>query len=564
MLALLAGCGDDSRGESDAATDSGTTGDGDGDTTDSGDGDGDDTTDSGDGDGDTTDSGDGDGDTTDSGDGDGDTTDSGDGDGEPMGDPYPDPGAYPPPTGPGGPAVSFTPEQLYQNCAYLDGGADDTTDHHNLVVMFDGFLMLPWAPEWGGGGITLFDVSDPCSPQAVGYGTSNKMRETHATGFAEVDGSWYAVVDEIVQPFLGLSGGIQMWDLSLSAAPTAVAELELPGFLYPDAYARVTLSVFYQAPWIYAAGADNGVYVIDASDPLNPQLAAQYNFNPTHRAAQVQVIGNLLMVSAAEGPRTVMLDVSVPDNPQPIAGGDFIMTDSMDQPRESYFSNWSAGYGFYAIKDGGGGLIIWDIADPSNPSFHAEFPSGGNGGYVFAKDKLAFVGESSIARIYDWSDPDNMQMLAELDLEGDLDTVTPIGNVAVLSVDDEANPDQGSAIAPYALEPDSVAPSVNFVWPPDGAEGIKRSSRFGVSFNEMVEPKSAWVGSVRLYETGQDPALGRVDGWISTQENIVNFAPKQLLESGTSYTLEITAGGIVDYNGNAVEETFTATFTTAD
>ncbi|MFO7564328.1 MAG: Ig-like domain-containing protein [Enhygromyxa sp.] len=514
--------------------------------------------DPGDGDGEP---GDGDGEPGD-GDGDGDG-ESGDGDGEAEPNPYPEPDAWGGTLGPGAPTVSFAPEQLYQHCAYLDGGVGDTTDHHNLVVMFDGLLMMPWAPEWGSGGITFFNIADPCNPQAVGYGTSDKMRESHSTGFAELGGSWYAVVDEIGQPFLGTSGGIQLWDVSNTATPTPIAELELPGFFYPDAYARVTLSVFYQSPWIFVAGADNGVYVVDASDPHNPVLAKQYSFNPTHRAGQVQVIGNLLMVSAAEGPRTVMLDVSIPDNPQPIAGGDFSILDSQGQPRESYFSNWAGGYGFFALKDGGGGLLIYDLRDPSNPTFYGENKSGGNGGYVFPKDHLAFVGESSIARIYDWSDPTDVSIVAELHLEGDLDTVTPIGNIAVLSVDDGANPDQGSAIAPYAEEPDSDPPYVNFVWPPDGATGIKLSSRFGVSFNEMVEPKSAWEGSVRLYETDSDPALTRVEGWISTQEAIVNFAPKQPLKPGTSYTFEISANGIVDFNHNPVQETFTATFTTA-
>ncbi len=491
---------------------------------------------------------------------------TGDSEGESTGDPgdpYPAPGAWGGTTGPGGPAVSFSSEQLYQHCAYLDGGVGDTTDHHNLVVMFDGFLLLPWAPEWGGGGLTFFDISDPCTPQAVGYGTSDQMRETHATGFAEVDGRWLSVVDGIEQPLLGFSGGLQMWEVGNTADPQPLTMLALPGFLYPDAYARVSLSVFYQAPWIYVGGADNGVYIVDASDPDNPVLAGQYNFNPTHRVGQVQVIGNLLMATAAEGPRAVFLDVSIPDDPQPVAGGDFSIVDGMDQPRESYFSNWTGAYGFYAIKDGGGGLIVYDLHDPGSPSFAGEFKSGGNGGYVFPKGDLAFVGESNFAAIYDWSDPSQITQVATLALEGDLDTVTPIGNVAVLSVDDEADPNRGSAIVPYAQDPDSEAPKIAFVWPPDGASGLKLSSRFGVSFDEMVEPKSAFAGSVRLYQTGTDPAQTRVDGWISTQETIVNFAPKTALEPGTQYTLEIPAGGVVDYSGNPLAETFTASFTTA-
>lgn len=488
-------------------------------------------------------------------------TETGDGDGDPN--PYPEPNAWGPLTGPGGPAASFAPEQLFQSCAYLDGGPDDTTDHHNLVVMFDGYLMLPWAPEWGAGGITFFDISDPCNPQTVGVGTSDKMRETHSTGFFEHEGEWFAVTNQIAQPFLGLQGGIQIWRVTDPTNPEPISELELPGFLYPDAYARVTLSVFVQAPWIFVAGADNGIYVVDVSDPYAPSLAKQRSFNPTLRAGQIQVIGNLLLVTAAEGPRNVFLDVSIPNGPQPIAGGDFSITDSLDQPRESYFSNWSGGKGFYAIKDGGGGLLIYDLSEPGSPAYFGENKSGGNGGYVFSKDsRYAFVGESSIARIYDYSNPSDIQILAELDLPGDLDTMTPIGNIAVLSCDDEAEPNQGTALAPWQTEPDSVPPVVDFAWPKQGATGVRLTSRLGVSFNEMVEPRSAFAGSVRLYETGTDPATTRVDGTISVQEHIVSFAPDTLLDPSTEYTLEIPAGGIVDYNGNPVAETFSLTFTT--
>jgi len=78
---------------------------------------------------------------------------------------YPEPGDWPPQTGLGGPAVVFEPGDLFQNCAFLDGGPADA-GHHNLLVMFDGDPMMPWAPEWGRGGITFFDVSDPCTPVA--------------------------------------------------------------------------------------------------------------------------------------------------------------------------------------------------------------------------------------------------------------------------------------------------------------------------------------------------------------------------------------------------------------
>lgn len=480
-------------------------------------------------------------------------------------DPYPEPGDFPPNNGPGGPTRGFTAEQVGVECAVLDGGmpgdvgADevhDTFDHHNLVQMFDGYLVLPWAPEFGlNAGVTWFDFSDACAPVAVASVQSDEMRESHSLGFADLNDRWYMVTDQMTALLGG--GGVLFWDVTDPQDIQVVSRLELPGFLYPDAYQRVTLSVFWQAPWLYVGGADNGIYVIDASDPLNPVLANQYKFAPTLRVGQVQVIGDLLMASAAEGKRTALLNVGKPDFPQPIAGGEFAIE------RESYFSNVGGGYAYYAPKEGGGGLVVWDIRDPGEPKPVADYSSGGNGGYVFVKDELAFVGESSFANVYDISNMAKPTEVLRLNLVGDLDTITPIANVAVLSVDDKAEKDRGSIVVPFQAEADETPPSVTWVYPPDGAEGLVVSSRVGVTFSEFVDVKSAWAGSVRVYQTGTDPALTRVAGHVSTQENVVNFSPKQPLRPGVSYTLEIPAGGVRDYSGNAISAGFTSTFKTA-
>ena len=478
--------------------------------------------------------------------------------------PYPEPGAWPANNGPGASTVTFTEDELYENCAYLDGGDQDFTDHHNLVVMYDGYLVMPWAPEFGAGGVTFFDVSDPCNPTTVGSGHSAYMRETHAMGFAAYAGGEWAAVNyfDITQPITDGNAGIQFWDVSDSTAPEAVAGIVLPGGRYPDSYARVPLSVFYQAPYAYVASADNGIHIVDASDPTNPEFVGMYTFDPIMRAGQVHAVGNLLVVSAAEGPQTALMDISDPTDPFLL--NTFLTVDSTDTPRENYFSNVSGGYSWYARKSSGGGLFVYDIRDPMNPVKAGEFHSPFNGGYVFVKEGLAFTGESSTAVIYDVSDLSDIQLVTTLDLEGDLDTLTPIGNTVVLSVDDDANQDQGSAIAPYQMAPDSTPPVLNWVYPNDGATDLALTSRIGITFNEMVDPSSAWEGSVRLYETGTDPALTRVDGYISTQEAIVNFAPTEPLKPATDYTFEVPAGGIVDFNGNPIAETFTMQFRTVE
>ena len=61
--------------------------------------------------------------------------------------------------------------------------------------------------------------------------------------------------------------------------------------------------------------------------------------------------------------------------------------------------------------------------------------------------------------------------------QGDLDTATPIGNVVVLSVDDESNPGEASAIAPYLVQPDADPPQVEWSVPADDAQMIRLNRR---------------------------------------------------------------------------------------
>ncbi len=476
---------------------------------------------------------------------------------------YPDPGDWEPNAGPGGPAVAFDEADLYTECAFLLGGPGDF-EHHNLVQMFDGYLVMPWAPEWAGGGLSFFDVSDPCNPVEIGVGSSDKIRESHAIGFAEVGARRFALLAFKNAGLFATQGGVGFWDITDPSAPFDAARIEIPGHFYPDAYARVVLSAFWQYPYVYVGASENGIFVIDASDPMNPSIVGEYDIQPVMRTGQVQVIGNLLVATAAEGPRTVLLDVSIPELPQPIAGGDFEIADSMGVNRESYFSNVSGGLVWYAIKSGGGGVLAYDIRDPSAPTLAGHYDSGGNGGYVFVKEHVAFVGESNFAGVYDVSDPAAMTQIVTLNLPGDLDTITPIGNVAVLSVDDEAMPGMPTSIVPFRAEVDTQPPVVEWSVPSDGATDLAVTSRFGVMVSEFVDPRSAWFGSVRVYRTDDDGTVIPVDGTPSVQENIVNFRPNEALLPGTEYTFEIPAGGITDHNGNPIEETFSITFTTRE
>lgn len=467
---------------------------------------------------------------------------------------FADPADAPPLRGTGAPAVAFEVDDLFTGCAFLDGEPGESL-HHNLVVPYRGHLVMPWAPEWSNGGVSLFDLADPCAPVKVGEGTDALMRETHAMGFVHLPegdphaGDW-AVVNALK--------GIQVWDLSDAAAPVAVATLDLPDVFYPDAYARVVLSVFVQYPYVYVAGADNGLYIVDMTDPRAPFLVTQYRFDVPLRAGGVFATGRWLLVSSAEQTGAISLDISDPAAPTPYPGGAFETADGTGEGVETYHANVAGPYALFARKEGAGGPLIYDLSDPSRPTFAAEHLSEGNGGYVFWDEGRVFVGESSFAAVYDFTDLDAPYEIGRADLEGDLDTMTPYGNVAILSVDAEAD-GHASSVVPWAADPDGSGPTVLRVDPPDGATAVRTTARVGVGFDEMIEPTTAFAGSIRLFRDADDVP---VEGWVSAQEGTANYWPKAPLEPGTVYRVEVLAGGVTDVNGNPLEASVITTFTT--
>lgn len=459
--------------------------------------------------------------------------------------------------GPGGPQVTFTDDALWQGCAWLRGAEDDP-DHHNLVMPYRGHLVMPWMPEWGGGGLSFFDVSDPCDPVKVGEGRSERTRETHAIAFLHLpeDDAFageYAVTN-------GLEG-VVTWDVSDVAAPEPVGELVVDDIFYLfDAYARVSLSIAWQHPTLYIAAADNGLYVVDTTDPANMEVVRQVQVDPPIRAGGVFALGNRLLLTSAEQEEAVVFDISDPHDPQPVLGGRFTTVDLEGEPREHYHANLVGHTALFARKERGGGVMMWDLTDPGAPSMIGEAWSGeGGGGYVFGDEGHLFLGNSDFGVVYDATDPSAPVELGRMTIEGDQDTLTPYGNVAILAADGEANNGESSAVVPWTTEPDTTAPTVIAVDPADGAEGVALTARVGLGLDELVEPASVFMGSVRLSTEGGRP----VAAWASAQEAMVAIVPKEPLEPGTTYVVEALRGGVSDIDGNALDSTFTATFTTA-
>lgn len=483
---------------------------------------------------------------------------------------FPEPSAFTL-RGPGSSKTSYTEEQLWQHCAYLLGGIGDK-EHHNLVVQHDGLLLMPWAPEDGGGGISFFEFDDPCEPRRVGEAWSDTMRESHSLGFSRVGDREYLAVDyhggEVTRGGSGddddvvdgeVLGGVGFFDVTDPTAPFWASELDLPGYHYPDSYTRLTLSVFWQGDYVYVSGAGNGVYIVDASDPLNPVVAGQYLFSPGMLVGSFHVFGNTALAATAGGTRTVLMDMSNPLDPQPIPGGEFNVGDGQGRTRGYYFSNIGGIYGLFARKDDGGGPILYDLSDVGRPRFAGDGPSPeGDGGYVSLHENFVFIGDSNFGAVWDFTEERDAVEIGRVYLQGDFDTLVPIGNVAVASVDDGGLPGQSTAIVPWTQEPDARGPRVGLTSPNDGETFRALSSRIGFVFDEQIENRSVHAGSVRVWGTDGVAVLGS----FNVQETVVNFVPDAALQPAMTYVVEIPAGGVTDLSGNPITQAWSMRFST--
>ena len=303
-------------------------------------------------------------------------------------------------SGPGGPNMSFQDTDLYEPCAVLSGGPEDAQEH-NLVGMLDGYLLMPWAPEDAGGGISFYDFSDPCAPEEVGKAVLPSMRETHTLATGWVDGRRFLAVDSM-DPEDTSVGGVGFVDITDPAAPFWVSEIALPEFNYPDAYFFVTLSAFWLGDVLYVPMGFAGVVVLDVSDVTAPKHVATLPPD-TLLTGSFHVIGNRAMLSNAGMTLTRFYDVSDPLMPVPVPGGEWSVTDGDGRQIPYYFANMGGKYALFARKGDGGGPVVFDVSRPDAPTFvgHLHQPDAA-GGYIFRHHDHLFQGEVTMVPCTPW------------------------------------------------------------------------------------------------------------------------------------------------------------------
>ncbi len=473
--------------------------------------------------------------------------------------------------GPGLGNLDYTAEEAFTVVGWVDGEHGiPTMDPDapitfgrpygtNVVAMHDGYLVVIFAPDsgFGPGGFLLIDVSNPRDPQVVTtmyepLARTSDLRESHSIGFSHLDGRKYMVVQT------GL--GVAFWDLTDPTSPERVGELALPGVFFGD-YAGVAWQLFWQGRYVWVAGAEQGVFLVDASDPTQPVLADRGGApNPIpatelggFRVGPLFAVGNLLVASSMDN-RSGFATVDISDPLQPSLIGHWANDD-----HDAYATCLGGGRLFNANRGGDATVVSYDLADPYRVTRVDSGLVVPSQLYCAPQDDHLFLGAQEEVVKVDVSDPSAPVVIGRGSLgrlNPDHGQVTPLGNLVYIGNDHGT----GSGLLVHDPAPDVRPPRLVASDPADGATLVARSGRVGLVFSDMITVESVHRNHVVVRTEGGAPVPGR----FTVQGNIVSFEPDAPFAAGSTLTVTLPAGGVSDWAGNTLADEEVVSFTIAD
>jgi hypothetical protein len=420
----------------------------------------------------------------------------------------------------------------------------------NQPAVINGYMFITGNEEFW-----FYDVSDPTSPQELSYFSTPNRRvggeaEGHTVSFARRGDDFLMVT---------VSGtGIDTWNVTDVVNPEHLGHLGINGVNYGD-YTEAVWGVAWQGQYIYVGATNNGVKVVDASDPSDLSLAGEISPSAYGgvSAGPVEAVGNVLVVmTPKESGGVATLDITDPTNPTRLASF---------SASTSYIGQFYRRYAFLI-----GPLRAWDVlSDPRNigtgSSPIGQINHGGAEYLSFSDDKLFLgmvrteIGGTPGTDIFDISNVRQMQEVRHVwgrqDRGGKNDDQFNIafGNLVVMG-DDQA-PYAGWVIGAFAEDPDTTPPEVDTVIPNDGTT-VPGSSRIGISFSDNIELATVNAASFIVRPEGGAP----LPGTYGSRMGVLNFDPEQDLAPGT-YEVVLPAGGLTDLVGNALATEWKSTFT---
>ncbi|MET0225832.1 MAG: PQQ-binding-like beta-propeller repeat protein, partial [Dokdonella sp.] len=252
-----------------------------------------------------------------------------------------------------------------------------------------------------GSTVSVWNMADPTQPVYAGR-TNQAPAAGVIGGVAVVNGylyvAWYTPAE---------TGGITIYSLDDPAHPTAVAEFDD----YVESDYKRPLALATSGNYVFVGDNDNGLVVLDASDPMQPSfVTANIDVSAFDNMAafgsQLLVFGNGFI-----GRSVSVVDISDPTVPT-VAGStdvDFVFLRAV----------LTDGYAIGVGTD----LGVYDLTDPSNITEVFDTPIDIATQAIRSGDTLYLIGDSGI-QVWDFSTPAAPGLLRTVAI-GDGDAFAP-------------------------------------------------------------------------------------------------------------------------------------------
>ena len=452
--------------------------------------------------------------------------------------------------GPGFGNLSYTDAELFKHVALFDNSNGTPTDSpskafgHNVALYLNGYLVFTFAPDSGlaTGGWLVYDVGNPRQPKLVythrGQDTA-QLREPHSLPLALIGDKTYVGVQTTV--------GIQIWDMTDPLAPAIVGKLSLNGVNGGD-YTDVSWQLSWQFPYLYVAGGNRGVYIVDTTDVTQPKLVTQVQTSRLggFRVGPIFAMGNqLFLANMDESARFSLLDLSDPTDPQ--------LLDTLGTQTRYYAMSVLGNLVVGAGRDGD--LLIYEARNGSLEDV-AHHRIDGDGLYLSFQDGFIHYGQTGSYKKLTFTDPKNVSVVGNAQLPGhdaDHGQVTPFGNLIFIGNDHGT----GSGLVVHQKAADATPPAIDWSFPANSAVNLPNDTVLAATFSDNIDPATLRGENVRLETVGG----ASVTGTVTYLFNTLHFRANAPLVEDTTYRFTISTG-VKDVMGNALAATHQVTFST--
>jgi hypothetical protein len=231
-------------------------------------------------------------------------------------------------------------------------------------------------------GLQIFNISEPNNPSFVG---ASFFMGSPAS--ITIRGNYAFIAD--------IENSLMIFDISDPSNPTQVGA-------YGNA--ETIWSVAATDRYAYVIDSDYGLKIIDLSDSGHPQVVG--NLNGFTYQSSIALSSNYAIIA---GVNLDIVDIASPVNPT-LVGNHVLSGGAVDIFASNHFAFIAEGsyLGFF-------GLEIYDFSDPANPQFVNRCSTPQRASSVFVDNNIAYVGDEGGLEIIDVSNPESLSVLRYLE-----------------------------------------------------------------------------------------------------------------------------------------------------